>query len=273
MLFALLSINVGKMSLRVVVIAVLSISALSVGKDVSMRVIGGQNATGPIPYQAFVEFTAENGTSWPCGGSLIAARYVLTSATCTYAATKASVILGAFDLNDQSENTRQTFNVSSIIPHQEYNEDVLLNDVALLQLDSSAVINDAVQVIPLADASQADDTLQDQIAAVSGWGKTSPFQEGYSTYLLNGSVPIIDVRICETAYYDLVRRDRHLCSRNVDESVSMCDGDFGGPLVINGTLYGVQSFNIAGCYVGFPSVYSKITFYLDWIEENILVNL
>ena len=53
----------------------------------------------------------------------------------------------------------------------------------------------------------------------------------------------------------------------------MFQGDSGGPLVLrNGrkfTLIGVVSFgSSAGCAVGHPSGYARVTYFRDWIESH-----
>jgi len=53
----------------------------------------------------------------------------------------------------------------------------------------------------------------------------------------------------------------------------MFQGDSGGALVVqnggNFTQIGVVSFvSSAGCASGFPSGYTRVTFFLDWIRSN-----
>jgi len=59
---------------------------------------------------------------------------------------------------------------------------------------------------------------------------------------------------------------------------STCNGDSGGPLILNdgsNTLIGATSFGIAfsfgialGCERGWPGVFTRVTSYLDWIEAK-----
>lgn len=57
-----------------------------------------------------------------------------------------------------------------------------------------------------------------------------------------------------------------------------CPGDSGGPLQAPAFLYGdiryvqygVVSFGPASCgLVGFPGVYTRVTYYMDWILNNL----
>lgn len=44
----------------------------------------------------------------------------------------------------------------------------------------------------------------------------------------------------------------------------VCFGDSGSPLVARGKLIGIVSWGIP-CAMGFPDVYTRISFFLDWI--------
>ena len=74
-------------------------------------------------------------------------------------------------------------------------------------------------------------------------------------------------------------RPSQLCARGelidgVAENLrrDTCQGDSGGPLQIEqgGRYYlvGLTSFG-AGCGTDLPSVYTRVSYYLNWIEENV----
>ena len=54
-----------------------------------------------------------------------------------------------------------------------------------------------------------------------------------------------------------------------------CAGDSGGPLMVQsdeeGPMYlrGIVSFGKRKCNTGFPGVYTDISYYIDWIKENL----
>lgn len=45
-------------------------------------------------------------------------------------------------------------------------------------------------------------------------------------------------------------------------------GDSGGPLAYNGSLVGVVSYGTAICAIGQPDVYTRVSSFVDWIDEN-----
>jgi len=64
-----------------------------------------------------------------------------------------------------------------------------------------------------------------------------------------------------------------MCAGGINAQDS-CDGDSGGPLIYKGEVnlrprfvqYGIVSFGPRSCGVkGFPGVYTKVAFYVDWI--------
>lgn len=48
-----------------------------------------------------------------------------------------------------------------------------------------------------------------------------------------------------------------------------CGGDSGGPVLVDGVQVGVVSWGVNYCGGPvYPSVGSRVSFYLDWIKEN-----
>jgi trypsin len=48
-----------------------------------------------------------------------------------------------------------------------------------------------------------------------------------------------------------------------------CDGDRGGPLIMNdsGKVVGLISWGFGCAIKGYPGVYTKLSFYLDWMAS------
>nr|XP_023022047.1 trypsin-1-like [Leptinotarsa decemlineata] len=62
----------------------------------------------------------------------------------------------------------------------------------------------------------------------------------------------------------------NICSDNVEENYGICFGDSGGPLVYENKLVGISSWGILPCASKkAPSVYTKVSYYSDWIKNHI----
>lgn len=107
-------------------------------------------------------------------------------------------------------------------------------------------------------------------AEALGWG-TIEFGGPISSRLLKVQLDVVDQSRCENAYSQSFT-SAQVCTftRNKDT----CSQDSGGPLIItdtsnnNNLLYqiGITSFGVH-CASSMPSVSTRITSYLDWIEK------
>ena len=61
---------------------------------------------------------------------------------------------------------------------------------------------------------------------------------------------------------------------NFFADIATCQGDSGGPLMARSSLndpwflVGIVSFGALGCGAEFPTYFTKVTNYMDWIEEH-----
>lgn len=117
-------------------------------------------------------------------------------------------------------------------------------------------------------------TFVNQLASISGWGRTASNT--------NEALPLNNLRLVRNhvmsnfncgVSFPFTITDQHICITG--DSGSACAGDEGGPLttvdVVTGRtfLIGLYSFtSFLGCGMGRPTVHTRITEYLDWIEAN-----
>ncbi|XP_053679996.1 uncharacterized protein LOC128730929 [Anopheles nili] len=122
------------------------------------------------------------------------------------------------------------------------------------------------------------DTSQYVDCLATGWGK-STIDDELTDVLLQTRAPIQSSKKCEEAYGDFIKLHRgHLCAGNLDGAGGTCVGDSGGPLQCRMNkrgpwiLVGITSFGSGCAFKNYPDVYTKISFYRQWIVETIQSN-
>lgn len=102
----------------------------------------------------------------------------------------------------------------------------------------------------------------------TGWGALEWEGPG-SRYLMQVELPILSDGDCQKKF-DEINTTKVLCAGIKGENKDSCQGDSGGPLVVenNGKwfLAGITSWGIE---CGDGGVYTRTSYYLDWIKEII----
>lgn len=109
---------------------------------------------------------------------------------------------------------------------------------------------------------------------MSGWGKTK--NAPVSPILQKVKIPIVANSECFRYFNTNYNGYKQICAGG-EEDFDTCTGDSGGPFQNIGQYYnayrmiqyGIISYGPRECgMIDVPSVYTKITFYLDWILDN-----
>lgn len=131
---------------------------------------------------------------------------------------------------------------------------------------------DKIQPINLPSYSDTLENFEGRKAVASGWGKFSRDSK-ISFVLRYFRAPVINLKFCRKMYPKILQPTNICVSGAYDRST--CSGDSGGPLIVwdyfsdTQILVGITSFgSILGCDKGFPSVFTRISSYLDWISDN-----
>ncbi|XP_058975829.1 brachyurin-like [Musca domestica] len=237
------------------------------------RITNGELAkAGQFPYQVGLSLVFGNQGAW-CGGTLISNRWILTAAHCTDGADGVTVYLGAIDIKDNNEKGQQRIytSKSNIIVHEHWEPSTLTNDISLIKLPVVIEFNERIQPAALPKMDGHYSTYEGDMVWASGWGRDSDAATSVSPVLRYIEVPVLKQSTCKTYYLGSVT-DKMICISGKDGK-STCNGDSGGPLVYKhdgvNTVIGATSFGIAlGCEKGWPGVFTRVTSYLDWIEEK-----
>ncbi|XP_001662701.2 collagenase [Aedes aegypti] len=232
--------------------------------DKNQRIVNGEIAErDQFPYA--VGLLTPTGI---CGASLISANYVLTAAQCINGFTSVTVVLGStriFDVMDEGQ-IRMEATVLKVHPGYEIAPDIF--DVGLIQLPQS--VSD-LRPIRLPNLRQVEASFTGQQATVVGWGSTSN-NGPQSMDLRFTRSTVISVTSCRLGLPTQQITDNHICTESSESAP--CQGDYGSPLTIvdvDGITkqVGVFSFtSILGCESNRPSVYTRMSSYLQWIGDN-----
>ena len=238
-------------------------------KTPELRIVGGSDASiEDFPWQVYFASGI-----YMCGGSIISSKWILTAAHCTkdsvnnpIPASEMYVIVGATNPYSLSQGKR--YYVKSYTAHVDYDPNLLVNDLALLELYEEIDFEnaEAIQLITKQDSINGA-TDPGVMSTVSGWGITDPYHITFPDQLQQVEVPIVSNSTAAFVWGRL--KPSILMAGYRNSSKDACSGDSGGPLVVeaDGTkkLAGVVSFGSSTCdtYGG----YTRVTSHLNWIRD------
>ena len=221
-------------------------------------IVGGSTVPdGRYAFMASVQTKGSSGSDGHfCGGSVIAARWVLTAAHCMVDEKPGDlqVAVGRTDLEDSS--TGQTVSVDRVVVHPDY-EDTGTFDAALIHT-TTAMTAPAIALAPL-----GNDELEQSGAAltVAGWGT-----EFFGSPVIPSRLKSVDVEAvadeeCTTNGLMGFAPDSEICAETLGGD--SCQGDSGGPLF--GSLadgrrvqVGIVSYGLGCAVPEFPGVYGEV---------------
>jgi secreted trypsin-like serine protease len=248
------------------------------------RIVGGTEAPpGAWPSQvALLQRSVPNAYDAQfCGGTVIAASWVLTAAHCTvdpFDGSNASpstidVLTGRSDLNGTGG---QRLHVVEIVRHSGWNFQNMRNDIALLRLDSPT--NAPAQGL----IQQGQYELWDpgSTATATGWGATAGNGGTFPARLRQVTVPMVSDNDCAASYpvgapAGTFHGGTMVCAGVLPGGGrDTCQGDSGGPLVVprpgGGWLQvGITSWGEGCAEPNRPGVYTRLAVYSPWVAQHI----
>ncbi|KAB5426621.1 serine protease, partial [Phocaeicola vulgatus] len=258
-------------------VVVLLLASLVAAKPHHGRVVGGEDADPhEFPYQVSLQWNFNNGETKNfhfCGGSIINENWILTAAHCHTQVSEGGfieVVAGEYNLSHEN-GTEQVRRAVSFLGHPKYGGNVGPFDIAVIKVEPPFEFNEFVQPVKLPVAG----SVPKGDAYLSGWGSTSrDFGPIYPDILQKAKLPIIPLATCRKHQGQKVH-ESNVCAGHLDGTSSACSGDSGGPLVQRASdgssvQIGIVSWGSIPCAgINKPAVFTKVSYFNDWIEESI----
>ncbi|KAK2721878.1 trypsin-1-like [Artemia franciscana] len=247
--------------------------------DSEGRIVGGSEAPiGKYPWMAALIF--RTGTRPFCGASLLNDRYAVTAAHCIMGSIQpedVDLILRDHDYKRSKEVYGQEsvrVLISEFIPHPEFSKKNIDNDIALVKLEDPIPLDSPEfrTIVPVCLPEMANRILGKDLS-VTGWGTTAE-RGKHSSFLRETEVTVLPHSQCRRSYSGIIRiSERMLCASWESGGRDACQGDSGGPLVLKSSegyyeLMGVVSFGFGCGRQKYPGIYTRVSSFLPWIDEN-----
>lgn len=153
------------------------------------------------------------------------------------------------------------YSVDKRILHEKFNLLTVENLIGLVQTSTPIHFSNKVSPVPVSNFFVGNGN---EVTAY-GWGRSEYFPDDNTDDLQYITLRTIDKSECIIPDGSFEVQDSNICTFTKDEA-AICVGDWGGPLVGNGTLVGVTSFG--DCANEYPGLFTRISYYIDWIKER-----
>ena len=234
--------------------------------DISPFIVGGTDA--PQNAYPWIARTVVPGAT--CTASLIHSDMILTAAHCQ--ATFASgVLVKPWHFDGRNATFRQVVGQYRF-PAYDFDREIITHDLLVLKLNETVpdvrpvVLNDDPNLPALETAP---------FMTAIGFGLTG-FRGSRPEVLQEAPMEYLSRYLCDLYLKDVSNVDPNegiLCAFSRDGTTSVCNGDSGGPLIArqNDTIFqvGLMSFGRQCQSNPYPSGFTRISYYYDWIQQQI----
>ncbi|XP_030555895.1 lectizyme-like [Drosophila novamexicana] len=204
-----------------------------------------------------------------CGGTIINKEWIVTAAHCISQPVGMSAIAGLHKRAEVDERTQHR-QIDFGRVHEQYTGGVGPFDIAVLHVSEPFEFNEFVGPATLPSREE----IHEGETHLYGWGQPKSYILTAAKTLQTVTTEIVNYDKCkEVLPADAPLAESNVCSDSLQQSISACNGDSGGPLVVEhedaaSELIGVVSWGYIPCgLANYPSVYTRVSAYIDWIAK------
>ena len=149
----------------------------------------------------------------------------------------------------------------------------LTDDIALFKLEKPVDFSVEKHLVPVCLANKSTN-VDNIICSTSGWGRSNLSRPIPPEILQTIDLKITPNKVCHEEYKAIKNvTDGMICAGGQEAGKGICSGDSGGPLVCKldnqWVQVGITSWTKPCAHLNFPTVYTRVGEYLDWINKNI----
>ena len=246
---------------------------------ISGRVSDGLNALpGVAPYTCSIRWGITN-MAHSCGAALLTESWFVSAAHCfTMGAGSNDIQCGVTDrVADVATEQVRTWTADNVIFHPGWTGSIYSDYIVIIRVSEPFSLNSLVQPIRLRAAGIVD---HDTEGRIFGWGaRDGSTSSGAQNNLQTAEMDVFNAETCRERMADVGASglstfitENDICAGR--GTYSVCGGDSGSPLIRNengsDVMIGMAVWGLSPCgRLGAPSVFSRMSAYTAWIEEQI----
>ncbi|GJQ69600.1 hypothetical protein Trydic_g6694 [Trypoxylus dichotomus] len=264
---------------------------LKIANAQTLIIRGEHTVPGEYPWVVAIYKRRNDELRQVCSGTLISRFYVLSAAHCfandagdvsdpSVFTLVAGKYYRDFNANDSNAQIRQ---IRRLFVHEDYKGagHAYRDDIALIQVESF-ILSETVQIVCIdwENIHESNDFQDGKLGVVVGWGLTKEASTPAET-LQKLEVPYRSMKTCgdhiDKPFFKRFFVSDKICAGYSNQSMSVCKGDSGGGLFFQRKsdsiffvrgIVSISPTSTAGCNSNHYSLYTKVSKYLQWIEDK-----
>ncbi|XP_028166477.1 collagenase-like [Ostrinia furnacalis] len=205
-----------------------------------------------------------------CGSTLLTDTKLITAGHCWNDGERQAILFEVVLASVRLFTGGTRIITADVVPHEAYVPETIYNDIAMITVPP-VQFSELIRPISL-PVENLFSSHEGRVATVVGYGKTGDASEITGSQSLRFAFVTVKPKE-ECAIYGNLFGASMICTNGIYGG--SCGGDSGGPLFISERsgekyLIGVVSYGSAyGCEAGHPTVFTRISSFIDWIYDKI----